>query len=38
MTIEEKLALLEETMEMDAGSLKADMDLCDVEELSLIHI
>ena len=32
MTIEEKLALLEETMEMDAGSLKADMDLCDVEE------
>ena len=27
MTIEEKLALLEETMEMDAGSLKADMML-----------
>ena len=32
MTIEEKLALLEETMEMDAGSLRADMDLYDVEE------
>lgn len=32
MTIEEKLALLEETMEMDASSLRADMDLYDVEE------
>ena len=32
MTIEEKLALLEENMEMDAGSLRADMDLYDVEE------
>ena len=32
MTIEEKLALLEETIEMDAGSLRADMDLYDVEE------
>lgn len=32
MTIEEKLALLEETMEMDAGSLRADMDLYNVEE------
>lgn len=32
MTIEEKLALLEETMEMDEGTLKADMDLNDVDE------
>lgn len=27
MTIEEKLALLEETMEMDEGTLHADMEL-----------
>jgi len=32
MTIEEKLTLLEETMEMDEGTLKADMDLNDVDE------
>ena len=32
MTTEEKLALLEETFEMDEGTLKADMDLDDVDE------
>lgn len=32
MTIEEKLALLEETMECDEGTLSADMDLDDVDE------
>ena len=32
MTIEEKLALLEETLEMEEGTLSADMDLDDVEE------
>ena len=32
MTIEEKLALLEETLEMEEGSLSADMDLDDVDE------
>ena len=32
MTEQEKLALLEETLEMDEGSLSADMDLDDVEE------
>ncbi len=32
MTIEEKLALLEETLEMDEGTLAADMDLDDVDE------
>ena len=32
MTIDEKLSLLEEAMEMDEGTLKADMDLSDVDE------
>ena len=32
MTIDEKLSLLEETMEIDEGTLKADMDLSDVDE------
>ena len=32
MTIDEKLSLLEETMEMDEGTMKADMDLSDVDE------
>lgn len=32
MTIEEKLALLEETLECDEGALKADMALDDVDE------
>ena len=32
MTIDEKLSLLEETMEMDEGTLKADMDLSYVDE------
>lgn len=32
MTIEEKLALLEETLEMGEGTLAADMDLDDVDE------
>ena len=32
MTIEEKLALLEETLETDEGTLSADMDLDDVDE------
>lgn len=32
MTIEEKLALLEETLECDEGALTADMDLNDVDE------
>lgn len=32
MTIDEKLSLLAETMEMDEGTLKADMDLSDVDE------
>lgn len=32
MTLEEKLALLEETLETDEGALKADMVLEDVEE------
>lgn len=32
MTIEEKLALLEETLEMEEGTLSADMDLDDVDE------
>lgn len=32
MSIEEKLALLEETIEADAGSLSADTILSDVDE------
>lgn len=32
MTIEQKLALLEETLEMEEGTLSADMDLDDVDE------
>ena len=32
MSVEEKIALLEEAMEMDEGTLKPDMDLNDVEE------
>lgn len=32
MTEQEKLALLEETIEADEGSLKPDMDLSEVEE------
>ena len=32
MTTEEKLTLLEETLEMDEGTLKADMELDDVDE------
>jgi len=32
MIEQEKLALLEETMELDEGSLSADMNLEDVEE------
>lgn len=32
MTEQEKLALLEETLEMDEGSLSGDMDLDDVDE------
>ena len=36
MTIEEKLALLEETLEMDEGTLSADMDLDDVDEYDSI--
>lgn len=32
MTLEEKLALLEETLETDEGALKADMELAEVEE------
>lgn len=32
MTTEEKIALLEETLEMDEGTLKADMELDDVDE------
>lgn len=32
MNLEEKLALLEETMEMEEGSLKSDMALVDVDE------
>ena len=31
MTEQEKLNLLEETFEVDEGSIKADMDLADVE-------
>ena len=32
MTIEQKLALLEETLEMEEGTLSADMNLDDVDE------
>lgn len=32
MTTEQKLALLEETLEMEEGTLSADMDLDDVDE------
>ncbi len=32
MTLEEKLALLEETFEVDEGVLKPEMELDDVEE------
>lgn len=32
MTTEKKLALLEETLEIDEGTLKADMVLDDIEE------
>ena len=32
MTEQEKLALLEETLDADEGSLKADMELTEVEE------
>ena len=32
MTIEQKLALLEETLEMEEGTLSADMDLDNVDE------
>jgi len=32
MTVQEKLALLEETLEADEGTLKADMALDDVDE------
>lgn len=32
MTEQEKLALLEETMDLDEGALKADMALEDIEE------
>lgn len=32
MSIEEKLALLEETLECEEGTLSADMDLNDVDE------
>lgn len=32
MSLEEKIALLEETLEMDKGTLSPDMNLDDVEE------
>lgn len=32
MTLEEKLALLEETFEADEGTIKADMMLNDIDE------
>lgn len=32
MSLEEKIALLEETLEMDEGTLSPDMNLSDVEE------
>lgn len=32
MSIEEKLALLEDAMEIDEGTLTANMDLSDIEE------
>lgn len=32
MSLEEKIALLEETLEMDEGTLSPDMNLADVEE------
>ena len=32
MSEQEKLALLEETLEMDEGTLKPDMELDDIEE------
>ncbi len=32
MTIKEKLALLEETLEIDEGTLDTDMELDDIEE------
>ena len=32
MTMEEKLAMLEEVMELEEGELKADMLLSDIEE------
>ena len=36
MEVNEKLALLEETLDMEAGSLTADMQLSDVEEFDSI--
>ena len=32
MTVAEKLALLEETFDVEEGSLKAEMELCEIEE------
>lgn len=34
MSLEEKLALLEETLEAEEGTLKPEMELVDVEEYS----
>lgn len=36
MTTEEKLALLEETFDMDEGSLEPDMELSDIDEFDSI--
>lgn len=36
MSLEEKLALLEETLETDEGYLKPEMELDDIEEYSSI--
>ena len=36
MTTEEKLALLEETFDMDEGSLEPDMELADIDEFDSI--
>lgn len=36
MTTEEKLALLEETFDMDEGSLEPDMALADIDEFDSI--
>ena len=36
MTTEEKLALLEETIDMDEGSLEPDMELADIDEFDSI--